>query len=153
MGGTVKEWESAALRDGFESACGEAFGSPCFVTGVRAASVIVDFKLVQYTDVATGAPILDRLSDPAVLEAFGKAVVAATGLPVESKPLANAVSGVGGDGSVLYRNEFPRGAIIGICVGGGIFLLLLGGGVYAYRRRRQAKAAALRPPTISVERV
>lgn len=119
LNGTLTEWESPALRASFEEACEEVFGSQCIVkgvvNGVKASSVVINFKIVQYADTGTAATsIVDKFADPAIVARFSAAVASATRFALEVIPMITAVTFVSGDTSALAT--LSGGTIAGLVI-------------------------------------
>lgn len=145
MSGTLKAWASPAKRAAFEAACEKIFkGAQCFVDGVKAGSVVIDFTIVQYADAdagAAGTPSLaEQLADAAVMARFSSEVLAATGSTIEAAPTVISITAVSADGTA--RVPLSGGAVAGIvimCVV--VAATTIVGGVYVYRRKRALPTA------------
>ena len=111
----------------------------CILNGTKAGSVVLDFTVAQYADVAEGVlSIADQFADATVLAEFRAAVLAATGSTFESAPTVISVADVDKDGKVVYFSNISGGAVAGIvlgCVVVVVATMLLVGCVVCRKRR------------------
>jgi hypothetical protein len=118
VSGTLTQWQSPKVRASFEQVAEKIFGLPCFVKGVKAGSVVIDFTVVQYTSTGVAVKsIPDMLADPTTLAAFNEAVSASTGFAVESVPTVSSVTSMTGKGGVVTAiPTLSGGAIAGLVI-------------------------------------